>query len=211
MKTTTTNSKTNKEIKTSSSKTIGDTTSAESIETNSTTVEQGDLSPKDEIETLLKLADSSWRDFDTRRSYEWKISFGLWVAIATLSGFAIKEGIVLSDWSIIFQLLIAFFYAFIWSANLYDMNFKNQETARKFWKKAAEKTGLNSEEAANLYESKQKSKLAILNWSHGSQIVITILFLVISFLALTGRYDEIKIKEKENPPNIRVINLINDN
>jgi len=41
------------------------------------------MSPKDRIDTLLALADASWRDFDTRRAFEWKVSIGLWTAEAS--------------------------------------------------------------------------------------------------------------------------------
>jgi hypothetical protein len=205
MKATKVNSRTEKEIKTSLINNEGISTSTESVVIESTSSEEETLPLKEELELMLKLADSSWRDFDTRRSYEWKISFGLWVALATLSGFAIKEGIKVSEWVVLFQLIVAFIYTFIWSEGLYKMNNKNQELAKEYWKKVAEKTGFKSDKVS---ETNKKSRLAIFNWSHGSQIAITILFLFISYLALTGKYEKIINKEKiESTSSINVINL----
>lgn len=38
------------------------------------------MSDKDKVESLLKLADFSWRDYSERRSIEWKTNFALWLA-----------------------------------------------------------------------------------------------------------------------------------
>ena len=38
------------------------------------------------IETLLKLGEASWNSWDRRRSYEWKVSFGLWSALGLIAG-----------------------------------------------------------------------------------------------------------------------------
>jgi hypothetical protein len=40
---------------------------------------------KDKVEFLLKLADASWRDYNERRSIEWKVNFGLWAALGAFA------------------------------------------------------------------------------------------------------------------------------
>ena len=46
--------------------------------------------PKEAVEAIFKLADASWQDFDSRRSDEWKITFGLWTVLALFAGGVIK-------------------------------------------------------------------------------------------------------------------------
>src|SRR5438270_13279188 len=45
---------------------------------------------KDRFDALLKLAESFWKQMDTRRAYEWKVSFGLWTALGVLAGLLIR-------------------------------------------------------------------------------------------------------------------------
>ncbi len=45
-----------------------------------------------QIETLLKLADLSFQEYSRINSYTWNLNYGLWSALAIISGFAIKEG-----------------------------------------------------------------------------------------------------------------------
>lgn len=46
--------------------------------------------PKDAVEATFKQADASWREFELRQSYEWKVSFGLWSVLALLAGAVVK-------------------------------------------------------------------------------------------------------------------------
>lgn len=65
------------------------------------------------IEELNHLADACWKEFDTRRSFEWKVSFGLWTAIGIILGFTLKEDINLPWWLVI-PLLIFILAVYIW-------------------------------------------------------------------------------------------------
>ena len=46
---------------------------------------------KDKVESLLKLADFSWRDYSERRSIEWKTNFALWLALGAFAGFMFEQ------------------------------------------------------------------------------------------------------------------------
>ena len=45
---------------------------------------------------VLKLGDASWKAFETRLAYEWKINFAVWAALATFSVLLAKGDVRLS-------------------------------------------------------------------------------------------------------------------
>ena len=50
----------------------------------------------EKIKVLTNLSEACWKEYDTRRSYEWKVSFGLWTSIGLIAGFSLKEDIILN-------------------------------------------------------------------------------------------------------------------
>jgi len=53
---------------------------------------------KDKVESLLKLADFSWRDYSERRSIEWKTNFALWLALGTFWGVHVSKSGCCNVW-----------------------------------------------------------------------------------------------------------------
>jgi hypothetical protein len=49
-------------------------------------VPEHELDPKVRLEVLQNLRTSAWRDFDSRRAFEWKLALSLWTALAALDG-----------------------------------------------------------------------------------------------------------------------------
>ena len=154
-----------------------------------------DINKKDEIDTLIRLADSFWIEFDTRRSYEWKINFGLWISLATVSGFVIKENVQFNNYLVLIAILIlVFVYSTIWTMGLYKANRINKDTAYKLRKEAAIKVNFKLPEKDEKDEKPFKINYdKLLNyWSQITQIVITILFLTLAYFALTGTFTKIQ-------------------
>ena len=55
-------------------------------------VAKRDLTEKENYaaERLLQAADIAWNTLNQRRGYDWKLSFGVWTALAVLTGFAMR-------------------------------------------------------------------------------------------------------------------------
>ena len=93
--------------------------------------------PKDRIDALLRLADASWRDFDQRRSYEWKLNFGLWPALGIFAGYMLRDAKPLpyeaKTGLTVLLGLTWLVYVFPWSYGLQRRNRMNQDSARRYW------------------------------------------------------------------------------
>ena len=146
---------------------------------------------KDYVDTLLKFADASWHEMDTRRSYEWKVNFGLWTTLGVLAGVSFKgETSSLPQtpmWMIALVLLlfpvIGFVYIFIWTKGLYARNQRNMRRAHYYWNLV--ETELNLSPRHQVLPE-DVSEPYWRNWSVLSQVLITVIFMLIAFLALYG-------------------------
>jgi uncharacterized membrane protein YhaH (DUF805 family) len=147
------------------------------------------------IDILISLANSSQSEYDTRRTYEWKVSFGLWTAIGVISGFALKENFNLPMNSfLIYLLLTIIFLAYIWfQYGLHKSNDHDQKK-RYFYIKTFihPEIGIDHNhldpENKKLFEKTKPSKGKFYQvWSHGSQILITGVFLIILGVILTNK------------------------
>jgi heme A synthase len=146
---------------------------------------------KELLEGCLKLADAAWRDLDKRRSYEWRINFALWTALAVFAGLGLKGEIDLASpfpllgqaGLLILLLLLLAFIGFVyiswWTAGIQDRNKKDRLAANFYWNKIDEelKTGYDKETRAAKEEGWWE------NWSHRSQVAITLVFLIIAALS----------------------------
>jgi hypothetical protein len=165
------------------------------------------MTPEKKMDILLSLANASQSEYDTRRSYEWKVSFGLWTAIGVISGFALKEdfNLPVSDmW--IFFLLSVIFLAYTWFH--YGLHRSNCHDQRKryFYIKSYihPELGINQEllkpEEAKLFEKVKSSKGRFYQvWSHGSQILITTVFLIILGAILTNKEINSRCNQNYSP------------
>jgi hypothetical protein len=146
---------------------------------------------KDKVDFLFRLEESSWREFNERRSYEWKINFALWAGLGTLSGFSIKENIQFS-WLIWLGLSLIFFVFLWWHHGLFIANQINKKSKGIYLDEIRNKIGLDFPADLN-NRPKTAGKYFFTNWSQGTQIVITFLFLFLTGYVLTAR-DQYSLK-----------------
>ncbi len=141
------------------------------------------LSPHDHIDALLRLADACWRDFDSRRTYEWKVNFGLWTGQALFAGLALRADTKFSitGWRIVEFSLILFFivivYSAVWSRGLRRRNRENMGDAHHYWDLAEQILGTQSTRLRRAVPKKPY----LLNWAVASQVLITLLFTLLDF------------------------------
>jgi hypothetical protein len=92
---------------------------------------------KDKVESLLKLADASWRDYNERRSIEWKVNFGLWAALGAFGGFVFQRDTPPPQWVALIAsalLAVAFLiYTTLWKAEIQKRNRLDLNNARYYW------------------------------------------------------------------------------
>jgi hypothetical protein len=149
---------------------------------------------RERIRTALKLAEVRWRDFDRRRSYEWKVNFGLWPALGALAGFFWKTNQKLEWYEaatfISLLIVVAVFYWFRWSVGMWRRNRGDQEAAYHFWRIAdgvegEDKPWTDIPPPSYDWRGTWKDGLKVsMHWSHGSQIIITLVLVVITILGV---------------------------
>jgi hypothetical protein len=148
---------------------------------------------KKDAETIINLVNSCWIEYDTRRSYEWKVSFGLWTAIGIMVGFSFKENFIFpfKTWEIITLLSIILFSYILFQLGLFQSSKWDQRKRHYYIKKCLHPLlditlSDASEEEKRAFEKgpKTSSKYLLFNWSHLSQILITLAFLVILFISI---------------------------
>jgi hypothetical protein len=148
--------------------------------------------------TALRLAEAAWRDFDRRRSYEWKVNFALWPALGALGGFFWKENPQfepLATISIsIVLIIIAYTYWFKWSVGLWERNNLDQTVAHYYWARADGDTSKNESFPRGKFDATSPDFAprrswtetwaagwrVFWRWSHGSQIMITLALIIIA-------------------------------
>jgi hypothetical protein len=137
---------------------------------------------KDKVEFLLKLADASWRDYNERRSIEWKVNFGLWAALGAFSGFVFQRQTRPPAWvALIASALLAFaflVYNTLWKAEIQKRNRLDLNNARYYWTEVDSELGTKPPEVRRIDSGE--------HWrpTHQSQALITFLFVLLAVLAL---------------------------
>jgi hypothetical protein len=137
---------------------------------------------RDKVEFLLKLADACWRDYNERRSIEWKVNFGLWAALGAFSGFVFQRQTRPPQWvALIASALLAFaflVYTTVWKAEIQKRNRLDLNNARYYWTEVDRELGTQPPEVRRIDSGEQ--------WrpTHQSQALITFLFMLLAVLAL---------------------------
>lgn len=155
-----------------------------------------------QLETLMTLANSCWTEYDTRRSYEWKVSFGLWTAIGIISGFALKEDFLLpfSKGHIglivfIILLVVIFMGYYYFQRGLFTSN-KHDQAKRHYYINNHIHPIVNvkhddmTPEIRKLFEEPpiySAGKKVHQVWSHRNQIIITGTFILILICILVSK------------------------
>lgn len=144
------------------------------------------MDDKDRVETLIKLAEASWRAYSERRSIEWKVNFGLWAALGSFSGFMFQRRIGLPYWiaSVTSFLLICTFlvYTFLWKTEIQKRNSRDKKDAHDYRKEVD--SILNKESPEVLNSEDARTVLGVWRGTHLSQVLITLLFVLLAALAV---------------------------
>jgi hypothetical protein len=132
---------------------------------------------KDKVESLLKLADFSWRDYNERRSIEWKTNFALWLALGTFAGFMFQHQ---TDLALGLKLLITailavtfLIYTLLWKAEVMERNRSDKKLVQYYWSKVNDELDMEPP-----VPTPQKPK------THLSQAAITFIFVLLAALSV---------------------------
>jgi len=143
----------------------------------------------DRLEILLKLAEAAWRDFDTRRPTEWKANLALWGGLGLFSGFVLKgEAMVPGHLKVVVSVVlvaIGLVYTFGWTRGQYHRNWQDRKIADYFWDRVEEALGVRSPRP-RCSDSRAPPHF-LRNWSRGSQVLITWLFVLMAVASVFGR------------------------
>lgn len=144
-------------------------------------------SQKEKTDVLFKLEECSWKEYERRHRSEWQINFSLWAGLAIMTGFSIKEKYNDFPWwivLIIFIIIVAVYFHFRYG--MFKSNRIDQDRRFYYLKEIHGIIDVNLPDKK--YEEVHGTSIKdfLNNWSHCSQIAMTILFLFIAFLALTG-------------------------
>ncbi len=70
------------------------------------------------VGALLKLSESVWKEIENRRSFQWKVSFGVWTALAAFAGTMLRGELTPPEGAKTFVCImiaaIAFIYIVVW-------------------------------------------------------------------------------------------------
>ena len=132
---------------------------------------------KDKVESLLKLADFSWRDYSERRSIEWRTNFALWLALGTFAGFMFEQQAALAVWVKLLStaaLVVTFLvYSLIWKVEVKERNRSDKKLVQYYWSKVNEELGVEPP-----LPTPQKSM------THLSQVMITLMIVLLAALSV---------------------------
>jgi hypothetical protein len=153
---------------------------------------------KDKTEVLLKLADVFWRSHDARRSYEWKVNFALWPAIAVFAGLLLRGNAEMAPtiWVkfLITTLLIGILLVYLWwKHGIHSKNSKDKfrelsylyliQQGLELAQKITEELGITDGKILGK-PSEEPPEPWYLDWSQGPQIVITAILIFAAIVAL---------------------------
>ncbi len=148
------------------------------------------LSPRDKMDCYIELYKLRRAGFDKRRDFEWKLSLGLWAAIAILASKAISvdheklAGSINGLGFLAGHVLIFYMYAFSWSKWLHSANEFDKEYFYSY-KDALEEYVNSTEPAPVLSPIEMPTKKVLrplLQPASMTQIVITAVLLIFNVL-----------------------------
>ena len=148
---------------------------------------------KDKVDALLKLADISWRDYSERRSIEWKINFGLWLALGTFAGFVLQYPTAVPNrwWvALAISVLLGFIflvYTFLWKKEIKERNRKDKHATEHYQRLVREELGIKWPPVESPPDPPLRKDE---NWprTHLSQVLMTLLFLLLAVFAVWARW-----------------------
>jgi len=168
-------------------------------------------------QSCLEMAKLCQQSFEHRRSYEWKIAFGLWTGIGVFTYFATQHAGGISGgafWLLgIAYVLLGLVWVLLWQPALHSAHRTDKRWKHYYMHRAENRPEGRSKPDPWRDESKipwwqqQRERLAELRqpwpWVQG---VPTLLFLVLSFLIIHGSSNEVPVPVGED-----VISISGDN
>jgi hypothetical protein len=148
---------------------------------------------------LTRLRKAAYDSFDQRRSYEWKLSFGIWTAMAAFSAMLVTQPInegralpVAGVWSVLATALVAAAIAYVHIKFLSGMGRAHNADRLISWHYEREMRdrllvlpfGSELDEELDRLRSRMGT---IGNWSYFSQYAITLLLGAAAVLAMVSR------------------------
>jgi hypothetical protein len=147
---------------------------------------------KSEIDFALRMADSRWRSFESRRAYEWRINFALWTGSAAITALLLRGGAPVSPlivgWTVVTACIVFLVYWLGWSVPAWSRGAIDFDEAERHFARANEllRTGLSAARVETLPKTNWWSNVWLVwcDWSRLSQFVITLTFLAGVVLAV---------------------------
>lgn len=165
------------------------------------------------IDALLKLADSVWNEMDRRRSFEWKVNFGLWTALALLAGFMFRAEFNPSAWGRLFVVYvigaITVVYISVWMLGLQRRSRVNIEAAYSMRRQVDRElrlgTGVFKPRRTHLATVDEiPVREALLNWSSGPQIFVTVMLALLVAYGVLSPPQAVTKREGTTAPAVQV-------
>lgn len=168
------------------------------------------MGTKESVELLLKHADFAWRSYSDRRAIEWKVNFGLWTALGVFAGFVFQlntetllmQIVYLASGILIFPMAVYI----MWKFEIQKRNTRDLKAMYYYWEKANDELANLGDKLANLKcaphfkkdkPNFDKPKFPWLRRTHLSQVLITLLFVILAIFAMWTRTIEMNIPSAE--------------
>jgi hypothetical protein len=144
------------------------------------------------IDTLFRLADQSWRSFDTNRSYEWKMSLALWTVLAAFAALLAKGDVKIQSqlfvWFATTGIVLIFLaYWIFWTTGGWRHNYFEVEDTYDLLKRVrwliGEPPGRAPLEGPKPKDRASDVFLAPRNWSRAFQLIVTFILAFVAIVA----------------------------
>jgi hypothetical protein len=143
------------------------------------------MDDKDRVDALLRLADVSWRAFDRRSSYEWKVSLALWSSLGLFAGAMLGGGVrvPLSHCArvgvTLGGVILWIAFVFTWTPQLYRRNQRDKVIADLIYFRVEDELGISGTQ-----RRLATNETHWFNWSHGFQILVTTLLMSLAIFSI---------------------------
>ena len=150
------------------------------------------------FKALDTLRSAAWTSFDQRRTYEWKFCIALWTAFVVFTGALVTQPIdttktfpVKGVWPVVFTALVGLVAAAIhayWSKGLSEANAVDRRVSYVYEKKMCPLIGVShAHEILPIVRPRQSRMGTLSNYSHLSQVAITLLLVLSAVCAMWAR------------------------
>jgi hypothetical protein len=153
-----------------------------------------DNETKNRADVLLKLAEIKVKNFDTRRSYEWKLCLGIWTALAAFIGLVLKDGACAGKADracvLILPAILLLMTHIIFLRGVFRANDLEKKLARFYEAQVSDLAGVDPFDKGNVAMLEALAKVQAGKgglWAPVTQVLITVILLVSAALVLWFR------------------------